>query len=124
MRATESTEILYFDGLCPLCSREMRSLGKRKSSSLELVDIHSVKHLDAIQRKALLRRLHLRLPDGRWLIGVDASVRAWSHTRWGWLLKPLTWPVLGLLVRFVYHRWADRRYRSRYGCEPCGGSEQ
>ncbi len=124
MSASEKTEILYFDGSCPLCQSEMRSLRKHKSSALTLVDIHSVKHLDAIQREALLRRLHLRLPDGSWLVGVDASVRAWSHTRWGWLLKPLRWPLLGPLVEFVYRHWADRRYQRRYGCESCGGSEQ
>lgn len=124
MSPSESTDILYFDGLCPLCRSEMRSLEKHKNSALKLVDIHSVKHLDAVQREALLRRLHLRLPGGEWLVGVDASIRAWSHTRWGWLLKPLGWPLLAPLVNFAYRHWADRRYQRRYGCEPCGRSER
>ncbi len=63
----------------------------------------------------MLRQLHLRLPDGQWLVGADASVEAWRYTRVGWLLKPLRWPVFGPVVDRVYRRWAKRRFKRLYG---------
>lgn len=112
---------LYYDGQCPLCSYEMRHLSALKSPALTLVDLHSDPSLDERQRHKMLRCLHLQYADGDWCLGVQASLAAWSYTRWGWLLKPLQWPLLAPVIDRLYTLWAERRYRKRYGCGQCVG---
>jgi len=115
---------LYYDGQCPLCCYEMRHLRELKSPELSLVDLHQEPELDARQRERMLRRLHLQRADGRWFLGVEASLAAWSYTSWGWLLKPLQWPILAPVADRLYTLWAERRYRKRYGCGQCADDTQ
>ncbi len=117
-------DTLYYDGLCPLCLREVRLLRRIQRGGLAFVDIHQLPHgWGPPWRDALLRTLHLRNLDGQWLTGVEAMVRVWSHTRWGWLFRPLLWPGLAPLSRHAYRRWAVRRYRRLHGCRACLGGE-
>ncbi|WP_165856440.1 thiol-disulfide oxidoreductase DCC family protein [Marinobacter sp. JSM 1782161] len=113
-------DTLYYDGRCPLCRHEIDLLGRWQTGGLNLADIHTLvpnpQHPD---REALLRRLHLRTDDGRWLVGLDATVRAWSHTPFGALLRPLRWPGLRRLADHLYTTWAHRRYQRRYDCTLC-----
>lgn len=110
------TAQLFYDGRCSLCAGEMAFLRKHKRAGLALVDIHALPALAAEEREQLLRTLHLLLPDGRWLLGVDASVAAWSFTAFGFLFKPLRWPIWSGVVDAVYRRWADKRYCKYYAC--------
>ena len=119
MSHTEPQARLYYDGQCPLCSYEMRHLRALKSDALSLVDLHEARELNSQQRHAMLQVLHLQRAYGSWLRGVEASSEAWSYTAWGWLLKPLQWPLLAPLVNRGYRLWAQRRYRRRYGCSQC-----
>lgn len=107
---------LFYDGQCPLCAKEMRLLRKLKNAKLQLIDIHQMKSLPTSERERLLRRLHLREANGNWLVDVDASVAAWSFTRFGFLLQPLRWRLWAPLVDKFYERWADKRYCRLYGC--------
>ena len=110
---------LYFDGQCPLCRREMATLARWKDETLVLQDIHDLEPWpeDTPDRATLLHTLHLKTDDGRWVLGLEANVRAWSHTRLGVLWKPLLWPGLHAIVAWVYRVWADRRFQRRYRCE-------
>lgn len=107
---------LFYDGQCPVCAREMRLLNKLKQAELQLVDVHQMLSLANDERERLLRRLHFKQADGRWLLDVDASVAAWSFTPLGFLLRPLRWRLLAPLVDHLYERWADKRYCRVYGC--------
>ena len=108
--------ILYFDGRCPLCMREMDRLGRLKTGQLQLVDIHSLKpDADLPDRETLLRTLHMRLPDGGLVTGAEANVAAWQYTRHGIWFRWLRWPLLRLAVDRVYDAWARWRYRRLYG---------
>lgn len=106
---------LFYDGRCRLCAREMALLRKHKSNRLVLTDIHHLLHLDEDERGQLLLELHLLQPDGTWLRGVDASAAAWSFTAFGFLLRPLRWPLMTRLVDKLYRRWAENRYCKLYG---------
>ena len=108
-------DTLYYDGQCPLCSREMHVLAKMKSDDLNLVDIHKVGTTDLPPRSELLEVLHLKTRDGQWITGVDASVRAWSSTSMGWLWKTLKLPLISPIAEFAYDIWAKRRYVKLYG---------
>ncbi|MFW5825644.1 MAG: thiol-disulfide oxidoreductase DCC family protein, partial [Marinobacter sp.] len=113
------------DSQCPRCRREIDTLRRLEQGGLGFVDIHQQPDGGPLApgREALLRRLHLVTGDGTWYTGLDATVRAWSHTSAGWLFRPLTWPLLRPLTGPVYERWADRRYERRYACDRCADGE-
>jgi len=120
-------DTLFFDGQCPLCSKEIRWLKKLARPSLQLVDIHanvpekcetsSKRQGESIilpDRQDLLKTLHLRKADGQWLTGINANVAAWAHTPMGIVFKILKLPVIkGLAGRF-YNYWAKVRYQRLY----------
>ncbi len=110
---------LFYDGRCALCSKEMRLLTRLKRPDLHLLDIHtsdlSQWQLPPIETPGLtattqlLSVLHLRTAEGRWLLGLDATVAAWSYTPLGWLFKPLRWPLIRPIADTFYTRWAQAR---------------
>jgi predicted DCC family thiol-disulfide oxidoreductase YuxK len=117
-------DTLFYDGQCPLCMREVRLLTRIADDGLKLTDVHGITDdSDEPSRLARLKNLHLRTGDGEWLTGVDATVRAWSHTRWGFLFRVLRWPLIGPLAEKAYAYWARKRYEGLYGCSKCSGAE-
>ena len=118
-------DTLFYDGQCPLCRRDIRYLQRHQRGGLGFADIHDYRPAAGDPGTlAMLKVLHLRSADGHWLRGVDATVRAWSHTRWGWLAGILGWPGIRIVAGRAYARWAERRYRRLYGCTPCMGAEE
>lgn len=118
---------LLFDGRCPLCRKEIALLRRLSRGRLGLQDIHgqaAVTWPDQPPADTLLRVLHLVMPDGRWLTGIEATVAAWSTTPFGWLWRPLMWPGLRPLAERGYTRWARQRYQRLYGCRRCLGGEE
>ena len=105
---------LYYDGQCPICAREMQQLRKLKDDDLTLVNIHGLSPEPGMpSTETLLKVLHLRR-GGEWLTGVDASVAAWQHTRYGYLWQWMRWPVIRFFIDAIYDRWALRRFRRLY----------
>lgn len=108
-------DTLYYDGQCPLCSKEIAVLKRWQRGGLAFVDIHSLDSSNDLSRQIkMLQILHLRRGD-IWLTGVDATVAAWSHTPVGLLFKTLRLPLLSVLVDKAYMKWAKRRYEKLYG---------
>ncbi|MEH6592539.1 MAG: DUF393 domain-containing protein [Halioglobus sp.] len=106
---------LYYDGRCPLCTKEMARLGRLKDERLKLADIHQLDPgTDLPDSATLLRDLHLKLDDGRMLIGAEANVAAWQYTRYGAWFRWMRWPVICNIVDLTYNRWARWRYESLY----------
>jgi predicted DCC family thiol-disulfide oxidoreductase YuxK len=85
------------------------------SNGLALCDIHEVQDATLPSRDTLLRELHFRDANGNMLVGLDANVAAWQHTRFGWLWRILQWPVIRPLAGRAYNAWAIQRYRRLYG---------
>tara|TARA_R110000772_G_scaffold141115_3_gene250692 strand:+ start:64607 stop:64930 length:324 start_codon:yes stop_codon:yes gene_type:complete len=105
----------------------MAKLGQLSDAQLQLADIHRLPPNCSLEqtnnlastdappsRDALLKTLHLRTADGRWLTGIDANVAAWQHTRLGPLWRWLSWPLIRPVADRVYRLWAERRYRRLY----------
>ncbi|GGC77065.1 thiol-disulfide oxidoreductase DCC family protein [Marinobacter halophilus] len=111
-------ETLFYDGSCPLCAKEIRTLRKLQRGDLIFADIHqqAPDNAQLPSQEALLRRLHLMTWTGEWVTGLPANVRAWSHTRLGFVFKPLLWPVIFPVANKVYETWADRRFDKKYAC--------
>lgn len=110
---------LYYDGQCPLCAKEIAILRKINRGNLHFEDVHTLLEYTEDTRQKMLKVLHLKDANGQWLMGADATVAAWSHTPYGWLFKPLRWPVIGSVVDLVYQAWAKRRYHKLYECGVC-----
>lgn len=101
---------LFYDARCPQCTVEIKLLRRWKSPSLDLIDLHDLNaESTEIGKSEMLSILHLQTYDGNWLKGVDAGVRAWRHTPFGWLFKPLRWPIISSIADTAYARWAKRR---------------
>ena len=111
-------DTLFYDGRCPLCSKEVRTLQSLQKGNLIFADIHQQEpgHSQLPSHEMLLRRLHLMTWTGEWVTGLHANVRAWSHTRFGFMFKPLLWPVVYPISNRIYESWADRRYEKKYAC--------
>ena len=104
------TDTLYYDGKCPLCSHEIRLLARYKNASLKLIDVHSQDNIQATHtNQALLSVLHLQTSDGLWIKGLDATVKAWGHTKFKYLVLPLRWPIIKEVSDWFYFKWAKKR---------------
>lgn len=74
---------MYYDGACPLCSREMAAYQRtRGGDQLRWVDAAGCGADELgpqLPREQALARLHVRLPDGRVLSGARAFVAVWQR---------------------------------------------
>jgi predicted DCC family thiol-disulfide oxidoreductase YuxK len=106
---------LLFDGLCPLCSREVAVLRRKdRRQKLEFEDITS-EDFDpsryGLTMEQVMGAMHGILDDGRVLTGIDVFARAYEDVGWGWLAKPLRWRLTRPLAEAAYRVFA--RYRPR-----------
>lgn len=106
---------IYYDGACPLCSAEIDRLQKASDGSLRTLNIHALAPGERGDVGELLRTLHYVSPNGDLLVGLDANVAAWQHTRWGFAFRWLRWPLVRAIASRVYDAWARWRYRRLYG---------
>lgn len=96
---------LYFDGDCPVCSREIAMY--RRQPGAEGVCWIDVARCDptalgtGLTREAAMARIHLRCPDGSLVSGAAAFTALWrALPRWAWLGRLLgKGPGLWLLER-------------------------
>lgn len=103
---------LYFDGECPLCAREIKTLrGRAAPERLRFVDIRDEGFepesmaLTFAQMESLL---HARFADGTWVTGLDATLWSWRAAGLGFWAAPLSWrwarPLLNVAYR-LFCRW-------------------
>ena len=109
---------VFFDGSCPLCSREIRHYRR-------LPGAEAIRWVDAsrdptslaaagLDRETAMRRLHARDGDGEWLIGVDAFLAIWRRLpRYRWLARFVGMRPVRRVTAWGYDRFADWRYRRR-----------
>jgi predicted DCC family thiol-disulfide oxidoreductase YuxK len=120
---------VFYDGACPLCSREMAHYRKQdRRHRMEMVDIAApgfeagAYGLDAGKVQQMM---HVRMADGRVFTQVRAFVKIWQATPtwWNALLRGLL-KVPGVMwLAGVFYRWfARNRYRLTGRCTPesCG----
>ena len=79
----DSRFTVYFDGDCPICSREIATY--RRSRGGETIDWIDASHCEAaalsgdLDRAAALQRFHVRGPDGTLISGAAAFVEIWKR---------------------------------------------
>lgn len=94
MSADHSKPTLYFDGDCPICSREVAMYRRQPGADgVCWVDVARCEPADlgcSLTREAAMARLHLRRPDGRLVSGAEAFAALWQALpRWSWLGRRL-----------------------------------
>lgn len=94
---------LYFDGACPVCSREIamyqRQPGAEGVCWVDVTRCEPSALGAGLTRDAAMARLHLRRPDGQLVSGAAAFTALWrTLPRWAWLGRLLgSGPGLWLL---------------------------
>ena len=83
--AEERSTCVYFDGSCPICSREI-AFYKRNSThkSFKWVDVANVETAglfpQGLSREELLARFYVKTEAGQLLSGADAFILIWKNT--------------------------------------------
>lgn len=116
---TQPAPTVYYDGGCPVCSREIAMYRREPGGdAVRWVDVGHCSAADlgaGLSRDAALARLHLRRPDGTLVSGAEAFTTLWrALPRWAWLGRLLgtratLWPLeasyrLFLAVRRLWRR--------------------
>lgn len=114
----EPATIVFFDGGCPLCRREIRHYRRLRARSLvRWIDIGEDRLLLAelgISYAQAMRRLHVVDRRGRVVDGVRAFVAMWAELPGYRHLATLVRGSRALpVLERLYARFADRRYARR-----------
>jgi len=105
-------DTLFYDGQCPICNAEIARLEAHLDDNLVCVDIHSEASAP-VDKSALFSQLHLLKADGELLVGLEANVVAWQHTKWRVLASILLWPVIRWFAELAYRAWLIWYQRQR-----------
>jgi predicted DCC family thiol-disulfide oxidoreductase YuxK len=86
---------VYFDGQCPVCSREIAMYRRQAGAgSIDWVDATACPEANlgaGLSRQGALARLHVRTADGQLTSGARAFTTLWRHLpRTAWLGKLLS----------------------------------
>ncbi len=104
---------LFFDGECPLCSREVAVLRRLdRHGRIRFTDIAASDfRAEAIGRTQaeLMARIHGRLPDGTWIEGVDVFRQVYAAIGLGALATISRWPGIAQLADGAYRLFAKNR---------------
>ena len=109
---------VYYDGNCLVCSREINHI-ENSGCDLNFENIHDSTTIDLTEKQRLLKRLHVKTPDGAVLIGFEANVYLWKkylrpNSPMKWLVATLELPLINTIAAQAYDFWAVRRYNELY----------
>ena len=124
--AANWTVEVFYDGDCPLCRREielLRWFDRRRRIRFTNIaasdfDADSV----GIEFDDLMSEIHARLPDGRWIHGVEVFRRLYQAVGFGPLVLLSRAPVVSHLLDFGYRVFAKNRLKWTGRCASGGGA--
>jgi len=98
---------VFFDGECPVCSREIAFYRRcRGSSNIKWIDLRKHPENDIVpglSRSMALERFTVITSDGSLLSGSQAFIEVWRHLSLFWLLgKVFSIYPLNLLLEIIY----------------------
>jgi predicted DCC family thiol-disulfide oxidoreductase YuxK len=115
---------VYFDGECPLCTREVdlvRRLDRR--SRIRFTDIAAPGFDAAVIGRThdeLMARIHAQLPDGTLVEGVEVFRQMYGATGFGPLVSLTRIPGVSHLLDASYRWFAKNRLRITGRCDEDG----
>ena len=114
---------VFFDGECPLCVREIAMLKRldAKKNRIRFTDIQSPGFDVAalgISYRALMERIHARLPSGELVTGVEVFRRLYTAVGFRRLVALTRLPLVSSLLGVAYELFAKNRLRLTGRCTP------
>lgn len=111
---------VFYDGGCPLCTREMALLRQLdRKGRIRFSDI-AAEGFDAgsvgVSPAALMDRIHGRLADGTLVEGVEVFRRVYTAVGFGALVAATRWPGVSHLLDLAYRLFAKNRLRLTGRC--------
>ncbi|MCP4174731.1 MAG: DUF393 domain-containing protein [Fuerstiella sp.] len=111
---------MFYDGDCPLCMRETRLLKRMdRDQRLRFTDIAASDFDPCAVGKTmdeLMAEMHGRLPDGRWVTGVEVFRRLYSAVGLGQVVWLTRLPIIKQLLNAGYFFFAKYRLRLTGRC--------
>lgn len=112
---------VFYDGLCPLCMREIRLLRRLdRASRIRFTDIAGP-GFDASELgltwSDLMERIHGRLPNGELIRGVEVFRQLYAAVGFRTLVGFTRLPVVRSVLDFAYEAFAKNRLRLTGRCE-------
>ncbi len=110
-----NTELLvYFDGLCPLCSREInhyrKQEGSNKISFIDITDENFSAAEQGLDPVKVHQVMHVKTSNGDLRTGVDAFVAIWQVLpKFSWLAKLAQNRLVRPFLDIGYHTFAAIR---------------
>lgn len=116
--------IVFFDGSCPLCRREIahyrRSDGAQHLRWVDAASERGTLDTYGLELQQAMAELHVLDDAGCWHRGVDAFIFIWSRLpAHAWLARIASIPGLRGLLKFAYRHFAAWRYRYRCHGNDC-----
>ncbi len=105
---------VFFDGLCPLCSREINhyrsARGADRLSFIDITDSAFDAAKEGVDPHQVHKVMHVRGSDGQIYTGVDAFVHIWQNLPgYVWLARVLSFAPLYRLAGLGYCGFAAIR---------------
>lgn len=117
---------VFFDGDCPLCRREIAWMqGRDRSGKVRFTDIANPQFSPAdygLSLDAFMAEIQGRLPDGRWISGVEVFRRLYAAIGFGPLVRLTRLPFVSGLLDRAYKGFARRRLQLTGRCSLESGS--
>jgi predicted DCC family thiol-disulfide oxidoreductase YuxK len=124
MEASSFEIEVFFDGKCPLCTREIALLRKLdRGRRIRFTDIAEPAFDPAgigVSMQTLMARIHGRLPDGTLVEGVEVFRRVYDAVGLRFIATVTRWPGVALLAELAYSVFARNRLRLTRRCDEAG----
>lgn len=117
MESEKTKMIVFFDGDCPICSKEVCYLKtKEKSKLVEFKDIAALDFdpgLFGKNKKELLSQIHAMMPDGSFIKGADVFRKLYFILGYKIFSRIISLPFIRQIIDFLYLVFA--KYRLEIG---------
>lgn len=118
---------VFFDGGCPLCSREINFLQKldteKKIIFTDISDPNFVPSEYGLTFDDFMAQIRGRLPNGSMVTGVEVFRHLYSAVGLKWAVAVSRWPVVRQALDLGYELFANNRLRLTGRCNLNKGCE-
>ena len=116
--------LVFYDGGCPLCRREIEHYQRRdRAGALAWVDItrdRQILEAHGLSAERAMERLHVLDGQRRWQVGAWGFAAIWEQLPgYRWLARLLRWLHLLPLLDAAYRPFARWRLRRRCSAGSC-----
>lgn len=112
---------VFFDGACPVCRREIAFLKRfDRRQRIRFTDIALLNPdaaIDGVPWADLMAEIHGRLPDGRWVKGVEVFRRLYTAVGFGPFVRLTRCIGIEQILDAAYAAFARRRLRWTGRCD-------